>query len=98
MSIRIRDQGGGVSPSDLPNIFSYAYSTAGRNGTAAGSLDDDGGGPYAAQHIGGVANVDEDDSGAGNLFGDITGKGLQVGVGTLAGLGYGCVHVVPRWL
>lgn len=92
MSIRIRDQGGGVTPADLPRIFSYAYSTAGRNGTTAGGLDDDAlSGPYAAQHIGGIANVDADDSGAGagNVFGDITGKGLQVGVGTLAGLGYG---------
>ncbi|KZV91582.1 alpha-ketoacid dehydrogenase kinase [Exidia glandulosa HHB12029] len=90
MSLRIRDQGGGVSPTDISRIFSYAYSTAGRSGTAAGSLDDDGGGgPYAAQHIGGVASVDGDDSGAGSLFGDITSKGLQVGVGTLAGLGYG---------
>jgi 26S proteasome regulatory subunit T1 len=95
LSIRIRDQGGGVSPSNMARIFSYAFTTAGHD-------DDDwngDGGPYAAQHIGGSAAIGSGDD--GGLFGEITGKGLQVGLGTIAGLGYGlpmsqlyakCVH------
>ena len=50
-SLRIRDSGGGVSNSNLPNVFSYAFTTAGRNSSP--SHDDElGGGPYAAQQIG----------------------------------------------
>ncbi|KAI6043114.1 histidine kinase-like ATPase [Pisolithus marmoratus] len=77
LSLRIRDQGGGVSPSNMARIFSYAFTTAGH-----ASPDDD--------HVGGSAAVGEGTSGGeGNLFGEITGKGLQVGLGTIAGLGYG---------
>ena len=83
LSIRVRDQGGGVSPSNMARIFSYAFTTA-------GNADSDGGGPYAAQHVGGSAAVDDNGgAGDGNLFGEITGKGVQVGLGTIAGLGYG---------
>ncbi|KAF8163097.1 26S proteasome subunit P45 [Crassisporium funariophilum] len=85
LTIRIRDQGGGVLPSNMARIFSYAFTTAGRG--AEGSSDD-GGGPYAAQHVGGSAAV-EGDADDGNVFGEITGKGLQTGMGTIAGLGYG---------
>ncbi|KAH0830430.1 hypothetical protein J3R83DRAFT_1825 [Lanmaoa asiatica] len=82
LSIRIRDQGGGVSPSNMARIFSYAFTTA-------GNAESDGG-PYAAQHVGGSAAVGGGTSaGEGNLFGEITGKGVQVGLGTIAGLGYG---------
>ncbi|THU79992.1 alpha-ketoacid dehydrogenase kinase [Dendrothele bispora CBS 962.96] len=95
-SIRIRDQGGGVPPSHIPKIFSYAFTTAGRNADNESSSDydddsGDGGGPYAAQHIGGSAAIGSGGSrpGEGNLFGEITGKGLQTGLGTIAGLGYG---------
>ncbi|KIK81496.1 hypothetical protein PAXRUDRAFT_832803 [Paxillus rubicundulus Ve08.2h10] len=84
LSIRIRDQGGGVSPTNMARIFSYAFTTAGQDN------DDSGGGPYAAQHIGGSAAVGVGMSaGEGNLFGEITGKGVQAGLGTIAGLGYG---------
>ena len=52
-----------------------------------------GGGPYAAQHVGGSASVELDGNGFGggdaSLFSEITGRGLQIGVGTIAGLGYG---------
>jgi len=53
-----------------------------------------GGGPYAAQHVGGVAGAVDDgmaenDGSSSGLFGEITSKGLQTGLGTLAGLGYG---------
>lgn len=83
LSIRIRDQGGGVSPSNMPRIFSYAFTTA-------SNAESDGGGPYAAQHVGGSAAVGGGTSaGDGNLFSEITGKGVQVGLGTIAGLGYG---------
>ena len=87
--MRIRDQGGGVSPTNLPFIFSYAFTTSGRNGDMGEANDESGGGPYAAQAIGGSAAVGGDGVGDGNLFGEITGKGLQTGMGTLSGLGYG---------
>lgn len=84
MSIRVRDEGGGVSPHNMARVFSYAFSTATRN------AEETGGGPYAAQHIGGNAATmevgDKDDAG---LFSEMTDKGIQAGVGTLAGLGYG---------
>ncbi|KAG6841210.1 hypothetical protein C0991_000872 [Blastosporella zonata] len=87
-SIRIRDEGGGVSQANMTRIFSYAFTTAGRG--AEEEFDDgSGGGPYAAQHIGGSAAVGIGGSGEANLFGEITGKGLQTGLGTIAGLGYG---------
>lgn len=67
----------------MARIFSYAFTTA-------GNAESDGGGPYAAQHVGGSAAVGGSMStGDGNLFGEITEKGLQVGLGTIAGLGYG---------
>jgi 26S proteasome regulatory subunit T1 len=89
LSMRIRDQGGGVTPSNMARIFSYAFTTAGRGAESNFSGDDDGGGPYAAQHIGGGAAIGGQDSSGGNLFGEIAGKGLQTGMGTIAGLGYG---------
>lgn len=82
LSIRIRDQGGGVSSSNMARIFSYAFTTAGRG--AETDLGD-AGGPYAVQH-GGGATVSGGDAG---LFGEIAGKGLETGLGTIAGLGYG---------
>ncbi|KAG0706400.1 P-loop containing nucleoside triphosphate hydrolase protein [Suillus ampliporus] len=85
LSIRIRDQGGGVSPSNMARIFSYAFTTAGYADDQNGD-----GGPYAAQHIGGSAAIGSGSAGeGGNLFGEITEKGIQAGLGTIAGLGYG---------
>ena len=103
LSLRIRDRGGGVSPAHMARIFSYAFSTAGRRGRANvddGDADADGGGPYAAQHIGGSAAVGADTNGSGSgggggggggvsLFGELTGMGVQTGLGTIAGLGFG---------
>ncbi|KAF7359475.1 Protein-serine/threonine kinase [Mycena sanguinolenta] len=68
LSMRIRDEGGGVSPSNMARIFSYAFTTAKSND----DHDLDGGwrGPT-------LPNT------------EITGKGLQTGLGTIAGLGYG---------
>ncbi|KAG1760054.1 hypothetical protein EDD22DRAFT_971318 [Suillus occidentalis] len=100
LSIRIRDQGGGVSASNMARIFSYAFTTAGHADDQTGD-----GGPYAAQHIGGSAAIGSGSAGeGGNLFGEITEKGIQVGLGTIAGLGYGlplsrlyakCVRLFP---
>ncbi|KAG1837694.1 P-loop containing nucleoside triphosphate hydrolase protein [Suillus subalutaceus] len=77
--------GGGVSASNMARIFSYAFTTAGHADDQKGD-----GGPYAAQHIGGSAAIGSGSVGeGGNLFGEITEKGIQVGLGTIAGLGYG---------
>jgi 26S proteasome regulatory subunit T1 len=101
LSLRIRDQGGGVSPGNMERIFSYAFTTAGRrsssesgrssrygrSGDGGGNRDGDGGGPYAAQqHVGAGGAV-----AAGNVdfFGEITSKGIETGLGTIAGLGFG---------
>ena len=81
--IRIRDQGGGVSPANRARIFSYAFTTAGR-----GAEIDDQPGPYA-QHIGGIAAIGDTINADTGLFAEISGKGLQTGLGTIAGLGYG---------
>ncbi|KAK2467103.1 hypothetical protein APHAL10511_001361 [Amanita phalloides] len=83
-SFRVRDQGGGISPSNMARIFSYAFTTAGK------SPDECAGGPYAAQHVGGIAAVGTGGPNSGaNVFGEITGKGVQTGLGIIAGLGYG---------
>jgi signal transduction histidine kinase len=87
LTLRIRDEGGGVRAANMARVFSYAFTTA---GGSSGGDDESGGGPYAAQHIGGSAAIDETGSpGEGSLFATITGKGLQTGLGTIAGLGYG---------
>ncbi|KAF9001997.1 hypothetical protein BDQ17DRAFT_1390937 [Cyathus striatus] len=89
-SIRIRDQGGGVSPANMERIFSYGFTTAGRKADIADSVDDgSGGGPYVAQHIGGSAAIGDAGNGDASLFVEMSGKGLQMGMGTIAGLGYG---------
>lgn len=69
----------------MAKIFSYGFTTAGIDNK---DDDDSGGGPYAAQQVGGSAAIGSD-GGDSNLFSEITGKGLQVGMGTIAGLGYG---------
>ena len=87
LSLRVRDQGGGVTPANMARIFSYAFTTAGRHAHEDEDADD---GPYAAQHVGGAAAVGSDagDGGAG-LFREMTGKGVETGLGTIAGLGFG---------
>jgi hypothetical protein len=73
----------------MARIFSYAFTTAGRGASTNEFDEEGGGGPYAAQHVGGSAAIGSGGSGEANLFGEITGKGLQTGLGTIAGLGYG---------
>jgi 26S proteasome regulatory subunit T1 len=82
LSLRIRDQGGGVAPGNMERIFSYAFTTAGRR-SSSGS----GGGPYAAQqHVGAGGAVA---AGGVDFFGEMTSKGIETGLGTIAGLGFG---------
>ncbi|OBZ75715.1 [3-methyl-2-oxobutanoate dehydrogenase [lipoamide]] kinase, mitochondrial [Grifola frondosa] len=104
LSMRIRDQGGGVTPADMSRIFSYSFTTAGRGAEAFEWDDADlGGGPYAAQHVGGSAAVDGPSSGAEfgseSLFAEMAGRGVQMGMGTIAGLGYGLPmsHLYARY-
>ena len=80
--MRIRDQGGGISPRNMARIFSYAFTTAGSGHEGEREISDD-------------LLVDSSDRrsgntyGALNTFGEITGKGLRTSIGTIAGLGYG---------
>ncbi|KAH9999045.1 26S proteasome subunit P45 [Russula vinacea] len=102
LSLRIRDQGGGVAPANIERIFSYAFTTACRRssgpgrGYGRGSRHDedvgDGDGPYATQkHVGGggAAAVEMGMAGGVDFFGEITSKGIETGLGTIAGLGFG---------
>jgi 26S proteasome regulatory subunit T1 len=96
LSLRIRDQGGGVAPGNMERIFSYAFTTAGRRSSSGSrrsssryghSGDGDGGGPYAAQqHVGAGGAVT---AGGVDFFGEMTSKGIETGLGTIAGLGFG---------
>ncbi|TKY87553.1 hypothetical protein EX895_003567 [Sporisorium graminicola] len=78
VSLRIRDQGGGISPSNLPHVFSYAFTTAGASELE--EAEETGGGPYAMQAVGGTG---------GHALAEMGKMGLASGLGTLAGLGYG---------
>jgi len=98
LSLRIRDQGGGVSPANMARIFSYAFTTAGRCATRPKHghhhhhhhhSDGSDGGPYAAQYVGGAAAAAESGGMGVGLFSEITGKGVETGLGTIAGLGFG---------
>lgn len=87
LSIRVRDQGGGISPKNLPHVFSYAFTTAASedeldDGNEAGEEDF---GPYSMQSNAGMGE-DEDALG---LLGGGGQNGMSSGLGTLAGLGYG---------
>ena len=86
LSVRIRDQGGGVAPANMTRVFSYAFTTAGRELLFEDDLT---GERYARQHGGTTLEAGGSRTGGDNAFGEITGKGVQTGVGTLAGLGYG---------
>ncbi|KAI0747806.1 branched-chain alpha-ketoacid dehydrogenase [Daedaleopsis nitida] len=90
--LRIRDQGGGVSAANMSRIFSYSFTTAGRSAEHGAFYEGDDagldGGPYAAQHMSGGAAIDAGGSGE-SLFSEIVGRGVQMGMGTIAGLGYG---------
>jgi 26S proteasome regulatory subunit T1 len=82
----------------MERIFSYAFTTAGRrssSGSGRGAYgrsgdangDGDGGGPYAAQkHVGAGGAVT---AGGVDFFGEIMSKGIETGLGTIAGLGFG---------
>jgi hypothetical protein len=80
LSIRIRDQGGGISPKNLPHIFEYTFTTA-KAGGGDQEATDDAAGPYAIQNSG------------GSDLGALTGNGntgLTSANGmVMSGLGYG---------
>ncbi|KAL9940239.1 hypothetical protein V8E36_000944 [Tilletia maclaganii] len=87
LSVRIRDRGGGISPKDLPHVFSYAFSTAGNKEKEDDDNGDADAGPYGMQSMGGMG----DDLGMLNGGGS-SGLGhgaLTSSLGTLSGLGYG---------
>jgi len=83
----------------MARIFSYAFTTAGQRATRPGhghhhTDNGSGGGPYAAQYVGGAAAAVESSSLGGHyggvgLFSELTGKGVETGLGTIAGLGFG---------
>lgn len=56
LALRIRDEGGGVAPANVPHIFSYSFTTARASASADCEIEEDGG-PYAAQAIGGMAGL-----------------------------------------
>lgn len=114
VSMRIRDRGGGIHPSNLDRVFSYAFTTAGRapgadapanssSGSLSSSMDTDtSSGPYSMQATPGVGAAHDDLGGMGGAAGPpgggdpnidgltaLSAAGLQSGLGTLAGLGYG---------
>jgi 26S proteasome regulatory subunit T1 len=82
LSLRIRDQGGGISSSNMSNVFSYAFTTAGS--PDENWEDDDAKDSRASRQADGDISVNE-----APMFAEISRKGLQVGMGTIAGLGYG---------
>ncbi|UZJ51488.1 hypothetical protein CBS101457_000808 [Exobasidium rhododendri] len=92
LSIRIRDQGGGISPKNLPQIFQYTFTTAGSSGEEESkkSSGEEEAGPYSMQSMAGGGGGIGDLDGLGALQGLGGGDvGLTSGLGTLAGLGYG---------
>lgn len=75
LSFRIRDQGGGISPNDLPHIFKYTFTTTKKPNE---NEDQESAGPYAMQNTGG--------GGGGEDLAALTG---QPNSSVLSGLGYG---------
>ncbi|KAF5324819.1 hypothetical protein D9611_004460 [Ephemerocybe angulata] len=73
LSMRIRDQGGGVSKAHMDRIFSYAFTTA-NSDTARKN-----------RRIWEQEDDDDDEP----LLGVVADQSLRTGMGTIAGLGYG---------
>lgn len=80
ITIRVRDQGGGIPPEILPKVNAYAFTTVDGPSSSSSSSDiepdhrDDG--PYGAQNAGGGMGLDDM-------------SGVQSQSGHLAGLGFG---------
>jgi 26S proteasome regulatory subunit T1 len=66
----------------MARIFSYAFTTAGSVHDGKADINRDLQPEISASRS---TNI----YGATNPFGEITGKGLRTGIGTIAGLGYG---------
>lgn len=84
LSLRIRDTGGGISPANMRNVFSYAFTTvASGDEDGSGEDDPDADSPYAAMSaIGG-------DGGAGALYSGLGQPSMQSALGSIAGQGFG---------
>lgn len=88
ITLRIRDRGGGVAPQDVPNVFSYAFTTVPR----LPDPDADPDSPYAEE--GNAYTVGHGPGGPETA--------LKTELGTLAGLGFGYVssptpHLLRGW-
>lgn len=77
LCIRVRDSGGGIPPEHMKDVFSYAFTTVGKGGSGDDDEASTSSGPYETVNSGG--------SGTSVL----SQSGMQTGLGTLAGLGYG---------
>jgi signal transduction histidine kinase len=76
VTIRIRDRGGGISPTVLPHIWSYSFTTFSDDDELPGSS-------YAPSHQSGMDAL--------NTISGISGAGMGTGAlgSSIAGLGYG---------
>ena len=88
LSIRIRDEGGGIPPANISKVFSYAFTTA-RHRQMMPEFENDilSEGSFISRHVGEEAGIAID--GEHHVFGEIAENGLRTGIGTIAGLGYG---------
>lgn len=92
LSIRIRDQGGGIAPKNLPHIFNYTFTTVSseqENDGMSAQADDQAMGPYGMQSVPAAGDTHNDALGALTTGGAGSAVGLGSPLGTLAGLGYG---------
>ena len=79
LSLRIRDTGGGISPANMRNVFSYAFTTvASGDEDGGGSPDPDDDGPYASMSVAG-----------GDLYSGLGQPSMQSALGSIAGQGFG---------
>jgi 26S proteasome regulatory subunit T1 len=85
LSLRVRDQGGGVSQANMARIFSYAFTTAGN------SLSDDRakGSHHVVQNVGWAGSTDMDEADESNVFSEMAYNRKRTALGTFFGLGYG---------
>ncbi|KAG0377957.1 hypothetical protein BGX24_005081 [Mortierella sp. AD032] len=85
ITIRIRDQGGGVSKEDFDHIFDYSFTTVkDENESPADSLSDNGVGVADVVNSGGGGNDSE------SIFKGVSRLAMQAGLGgPIAGLGFG---------
>ncbi|KAF9573160.1 hypothetical protein BGW38_008457, partial [Lunasporangiospora selenospora] len=82
ITIRIRDQGGGVSKEDLDSIFDYSFTTVKNENETMSGLDANGGGSGGGNSAFG--------GGGESIFKGVSRLAMQAGLGgPIAGLGFG---------